>query len=208
MEGMAYALLDTQTDGLDKEGREFASRIVKTARQMDYLIKDLLNYSRVNQDEIQLEPIDLQILVSEIVQQLQPDIRNCGAKVTIAQDLPSVLGHRTILLQVVENLLSNALKFTAAGTAPKIELGANQLDHGIRLWIKDNGIGIDPKHHEKIFQVLERLHDIESYPGTGIGLGLVKKGVQRLGGRVGVDSAPGQGSTFWIDLPRAKSKAR
>ena len=116
--------------------------------------------------------------------------------------LPHILGHHATLEQVVANLISNALKFVAGGTQPRIQIWGTESRQSARLWVADNGIGIDPIHHRRIFGVFERLHNSEAYPGTGIGLAIVAKGVARLGGTAGVESSPGQGSRFWVELPK------
>jgi PAS domain S-box-containing protein len=201
MEGFAQALMENYENILDREGQEFTRRIVGTARQMDVLIQDLLSYSRVSRAEIELETVDLEMLVADALVQLESQVKEKKARINVCKTLPVVLGHRLILLQVVENLLANAIKFVAPGVQPVVEVSAEQIDGWIRLWVSDNGIGIEARHHELIFSVLERLHDIETYPGTGIGLAMVKKGVQRLGGQVGLESTIGVGSRFWIELP-------
>ncbi|MBW1809643.1 MAG: PAS domain S-box protein [Deltaproteobacteria bacterium] len=206
MEGFAQALLENYADNLDPEGQEFTRRIVSTARHMDILIQDLLGYSRVSRAEIEHEPVDLEMLVADVLLQLEAQMKEKKAKVSVQKPLPAVLGHRAILLQVVENLLANAIKFVAPGIHPRVEVSAVQHNGRTRLWVSDNGIGIDPRHHELIFRVLERLHDIESYPGTGIGLAMVKKGIQRLGGQLGVESKIGAGSRFWIELPTSPAQ--
>src|SRR5690349_4635036 len=117
--------------------------------------------------------------------------------------MPVVRGNRAVLVQVFVNLLSNALKF-ARGT-PRVSLRAEQHDDQVRVWVEDNGIGVPPQYHERIFRVFERLHGSEAYPGTGIGLAIVREGIERLGGRVGLESEEGAGSRFWVELPRAEA---
>ena len=121
----------------------------------------------------------------------------------MAEPLPTVLGHGTTLAQVFANLVGNAVKFVPAGRVPEVVIRAQPNGDRVRVWVEDNGIGIAPEHHERIFRVFERLHRAEDYPGTGIGLAIVRKGVERMGGAVGLESALGSGSKFWIELPRA-----
>ena len=109
--------------------------------------------------------------------------------------------HKPTFIQVMLNLLSNAVKFVPPGRPPAIDVTSEIIDDYIRLWIRDNGIGVDPEHQERIFRVFERLHGGEEYPGSGIGLAIVRKAVLRMGGRVGVESALDRGSGFWIELP-------
>jgi signal transduction histidine kinase len=123
------------------------------------------------------------------------------------------MGNRIILAQVLTNLLTNAIKFVAAGVQPQVRVWTQEIERWedgvpanpstkIRLWVEDNGIGITLKNQKRIFNVFERLHGSEIYPGTGIGLAIVRRGVERMGGRVGVQSQAGEGSRFWIDLPK------
>ncbi|HMJ91518.1 MAG TPA: ATP-binding protein, partial [Candidatus Acidoferrum sp.] len=119
------------------------------------------------------------------------------------QALPEVMGNVTLLQQVFTNLITNALKFVPEGTAPRIEVFASERNGKVRVTVQDNGIGIDPAQHERIFGVFERLHTNHLYPGTGIGLAIVDKAIERMGGSVGVESEPGKGSAFWFELPRA-----
>jgi signal transduction histidine kinase len=127
--------------------------------------------------------------------------------VSIAGDMPAVMAHRVALVQSMANLLANGLKFVPKGSAPEIRVRAVRENGKTRVWVEDNGIGIDPAHHDRVFGVFERLHQSEHYPGTGIGLAIVRKSVERMGGRVGVVSSPGQGAKFWIELVTAGGNA-
>jgi signal transduction histidine kinase len=120
---------------------------------------------------------------------------------TIQKKLPAVLGHRPVLVQAVTNLITNAVKFVQHGVRPKVRISAKENAGRVRLWVEDNGIGIAAEHQERIFKIFERLHSVATYPGTGIGLAIVRKGIERMGGTVGVESEPGKGSRFWIELP-------
>jgi signal transduction histidine kinase len=128
-------------------------------------------------------------------------MQESNASVVVEKPIPEVLGNRTILSQIVSNLLSNAVKFVAPGIKPKIKIRAEYYDNSVRLWVEDNGIGIEPEYQQRIFRLFERLHSAEEYPGTGIGLAIVAKGAERMGGKTGVESAPGKGSRFWVELP-------
>jgi signal transduction histidine kinase len=127
--------------------------------------------------------------------------------VNVHEPLPPVVGHEATLSQVLANLLCNGAKFVPPGRAPVLDVRAEARNGVVRLWVEDNGIGIQQEHQERIFGVFERLHGSEEYPGTGIGLAIVRKGVERMGGKVGVESSPGAGSRFWIELPTARSAA-
>ena len=117
-----------------------------------------------------------------------------------------VYAHLPTFKQAATNLISNSIKFLAPDRPPTVKIFTTREEGFVRFWIQDNGIGIAPEHHEKIFGLFQRLHDNQTYPGTGIGLALVRKGIERMGGRVGVDSELGQGSRFWVDLPATQSQ--
>jgi signal transduction histidine kinase len=142
-------------------------------------------------------------VVKETNQQLDTVLREAGATISTVNHLPPVLAHAPTLTQVIANLLSNAVKFVAPGVHPDIRLKAEERGNHVRLWVEDNGIGIAAEHYDRIFRVFERLHGIETYPGTGIGLAIVQKGIERMGGTAGVESTVGAGSRFWIELPAA-----
>jgi signal transduction histidine kinase len=172
---------------------------------MDALIRDLLAYSRLSHTEIRTERVDLEAVVREVLAKLDGLVRERGAEVSVEGPLAPVHGHRITLLQVVENLISNAVKFVADGRSPQVRLRTVKRDGRVRLWVEDNGIGVAREDHQRIFLPLERLHGAEAFPGTGIGLALVEKGVRRMGGAVGVDSSQGRGSRFWVELPDSPS---
>jgi PAS domain S-box-containing protein len=201
MQGFARALLEDYGPRLDDDGRDYATRITTGAARMDQLIQDLLAYSRLSRAEIKAEPVSLDSVLRMAERQLEPVLLEHRGTLTIRSPLPRVLGHETTLVQVFVNLLSNALKFVARGARSEVEVWSERRAGRVRVFVRDNGIGIQPEHQERIFAVFERLHGSETYPGTGIGLAIVKKGIERLRGRSGVDSAPGRGSTFWIELP-------
>jgi len=203
MQGFARVVLEDYGTVLDDVGRDCLDRIVASACRMDNLIQDLLVYSRLGHTELTLEPIPLKQLLQEILRQISPDIEARKAQVVVADDLPEVIGNKMVLGQALENLVSNGMKFVEEGKTPTIRVHAETIGTIVRLWISDNGIGIPPEHHSRIFRVFERLHTAETYPGTGVGLAIVRKGIERMHGKVGVESDLGQGSQFWIDLPAA-----
>jgi PAS domain S-box-containing protein len=202
MQGLAQALLEDYTTQLDDLGQEYAKRICQSALRMDTLIENLLTYSRLNRTEIQLQTIPLEPVIQEALQLLDDQIYKSQGQIHLQGHLPSVLGHRSTLRQVVMNLVANALKFLPAGVLPEIEIGAEEQGDWVSLWVQDNGIGIREDRQERIFKVFERLHSLDAYPGTGIGLAIVRRGVERMGGQVTVDSQPGKGSCFCIRLPK------
>jgi PAS domain S-box-containing protein len=203
MHGLAKILLDDYAARLDDRGQDYANRIVSEAALLDRLIQDLLAYSRLTRVDVALEEVSGGEAVEAAVRSLHHDIITTHATIQIDPDLPTFRANRAVLVQVLTNLISNAIKFS--GNHPRIRVRADR-EHGpTRLWIEDSGIGIDPKHHERIFRAFERLHTNETYAGTGIGLAIVRRGVERLGGRVGVESAIGVGSRFWIELQEVKA---
>jgi PAS domain S-box-containing protein len=205
MRGFAEALLEDHAEALDAEGHEYARRIADAAERMDRLIQDILAYSRLSRVDLRPYPVSLASVVAEALRQLSSEVRDRQARVDVEAALPDVLGQHTILVQCLANLIGNALKFVAPEVQPRVQISAErragQEGDQVRLWVADNGIGIAPEHADRIFGVLERLHGSEAYPGTGIGLAIVRRGVERLGGRVGVESRPGHGSRFWLELP-------
>ena len=208
MEGFAIALAEDYGERLDDEGRDFVACIVDSARRLDTLINDLLSYSRLGRAHLSIQRVALGQVVEEVLDQLRTEIENRNASIQVEDCLPTVQAHQSTLVQVITNLVTNALKFVATNETPRIRIWAEQRDCDIiRLWVEDNGIGIDPSYHDRIFRIFERLHGVETFPGTGVGLAIVSRGCERLGGRCGVDSTVCQGSRFWIELPRAKAVA-
>jgi signal transduction histidine kinase/DNA-binding response OmpR family regulator len=202
MQGFAQIFLEEYNDRLDAVGRDYLQRIVAAARRMDTLTDDLLTYTRLSRIAVELIPVSLEEVVDGALMQLQAEIRAKEAQVTVARPLPQVIGHYVTVVQAVANLLANGLKFVAPGVRPQVHVWAEERDDSVCLRLRDNGIGIAPEYQERIFRIFERLHGPETYPGTGIGLSLVRKGMERIGGQVGVESVPGQGSTFWLELRR------
>lgn len=202
--GFAEAIRDEST-ALAPEHRDYLHRIIRAASRMDSIIQDLLAYSRLSRSEMQLVELPLDDVVADVLMHHHAAIRQAGARIEIDRPLPSVFADKTGLFQALSNLVSNALKFTRAGQPPLVRIRAEFVGEGARLWIEDNGIGIDRRHHERIFQLFERLHSPADYPGTGIGLSLVRKAITRMGGRCGVESTPDEGSRFWVEFPRASA---
>ncbi|MBE9045196.1 PAS domain S-box protein [Pleurocapsales cyanobacterium LEGE 10410] len=203
IQGFATALQEDYGENLDNLGNEYTWRLINSAQQMEKLIQDLLTYSRLTRSQIQLHSVNLSAIVAKLIEQLEFDQEQKQAQITVDEPLSPVMGSKTILLQIIDNLLSNAIKFVAPGTTSQVHIWTEETGQTVRLWIEDNGIGIKPEHQERIFQVFERLHGNESYFGTGIGLAIAKKGIERLGGKIGVDSQPDRGSRFWIECPKS-----
>jgi PAS domain S-box-containing protein len=215
IQGYARILIQECGEALDDECRSYLRRIQASGERMDRLIQDVLTLSRVARTDFKLEPVDLDMLAHGIIESY-PNLQPPHAEVLIEGRLPIVLGNPAALTQCLSNLLGNAVKFVAPGGHPSVrvwaeraKLSPNSLNvrdvvrPTFRLFIQDNGIGI-PKHaQDKIFGIFQRLS--KDYDGTGIGLAIVKKAIERMGGRVGVHSEAGQGSTFWLDLQHATS---
>jgi len=167
---------------------------------MDDLITDLLAYSRLNTTQVELRRVDLEDVMTEVQASLRQQIAETGAKITVGR-LGSVRAHRATLVQAMANLVANGIKFVPPGTVPEVHVYSEPVEGKfVRIWVTDRGIGIDPEHHARIFRPFERLHGIESYKGTGIGLAVVSKSVERMGGTFGIESEEGEGSRFWIQL--------
>jgi PAS domain S-box-containing protein len=202
MQGFAQALEEDYGAKLGSAGQDYIQRIIASAQRMDTLIQDLLAYSQLTRADIQLKPASLDLAVKEALAQLRSEIKQSAAKITLAPPLAAVMGQARILTQIVSNLLGNAIKFVASATRPEVKVWTEERGERVRLWVEDNGIGIDPEHQARIFRVFERLHGVETYPGTGIGLAIVNKGANRMGGEAGVESIVGKGSRFWVELDK------
>ena len=205
MQGFASVLLEDYGPRLEAAGQDYARRIVSAARRMDALIQDLLVYSRVSRSQLEIGAVSWRSVVEAAQTQLDAELREREARVTVEEPLRSVTGHQATLVQVTANLLGNAIKFVPPGTAPRVRVWTEARGQKVRCWVEDNGMGIAPEHRERIFGIFERLHSGDRYPGTGIGLAIVRRGVERMGGRVGVESTPGEGSRFWVELEAAES---
>jgi PAS domain S-box-containing protein len=205
MQGFSAILVEEESAGLSKRGCDFANRINRSAQFMDALLQDLLAFSRIAQQRIELASVNLESGVQSVLSRLEKEIQDKNARITNVGPWPTVLAREPTLGQVLFNLISNALKFARPDTPPLIRLRAEEQDRFVRVWVEDNGIGIAPDYQEQIFRLFIRLHG-QKYPGTGIGLAIVQKSVERMGGRVGVESTPGEGTRFWFELRKVEQK--
>lgn len=203
VEGFATALLEDESERLSEDGKLFAKRITGAVVRMDKLITDLLAYSRLSRSELRLEHVPYGRAVQTVLRDLEAEILQSQAVIDIDGPLPAARANEGVLVQIIANLVSNAVKFVNRGKVPHIRIRGSNERGCACLVIEDNGIGIEPEHQERIFGVFERLHGQEQYPGTGIGLAIVKKGIERMGGQVRVFSQPAQGTRFEISLPAA-----
>lgn len=189
---------------LGQDGNGLLQRIATAASRLDQLIQDVLMYSRVVREQVKLKPVCIEKLTRQLIDE-NPALQEPRATVEIQKPLLPVLGHEAYLTQVLSNLLYNAVKFMPPGRHPQVRVWTEPKNGHVRLAVQDNGIGIEPEAQSRIFGMFQRLHTDKEYEGTGIGLAIVRKAVERMGGRLGVDSDPGHGSTFWVELGGAAS---
>jgi PAS domain S-box-containing protein len=226
MKGFAEILEEEHSSQLDAQAREYLRRISTSARRMDGLIQDVLNYSKIVKAQIVIEPQDLDRLTRDILE-TYPQWQPPKAEIRIEGVLPEVLANQAFLTQCISNLLSNAVKFVAPGVVPRVRIWAEEvtptptnsqtsLDSEsnsstslhpsgplVRLYFEDNGIGIAPDKHARIFRMFERIHPLAEYEGTGIGLTIACRAAERMGGSIGFESELGRGSRFWIQLRKS-----
>jgi PAS domain S-box-containing protein len=202
MQSFAQYLVDEYGNKLDEKGTNYLHQIMRSAVRLDRLIQDVLSYTRILHAKLPMEEVDLDRLVRDIVetfpneQPIKPDIQIKGK-------LPHVMANQALLAQCISNLLSNGAKFVLPGTTPHLEISAQSTeDASIRVSFKDNGIGIAPENHDRIFRLFERIHPAAEYEGTGIGLTIVRKASERMDAKVGFESKLGKGSNFWIQLKK------
>ena len=189
---------------LDESGKDYLSRISDAARRMDRLVADLLVYGRLAHVEATSVPIALDQAVAKVLEDLKAEIRERNAQIGIEGPLPVIMGSPVLLSHVLINLMDNAIKFMPADRTPRVIVRSRRTDRAVKLLIEDNGIGIAPEYHARIFDLFTRLHKPSEYSGTGIGLALVKRAMERMLGKVGLESTPGQGSIFWLEFRAAK----
>jgi PAS domain S-box-containing protein len=202
MQSFAQYLVDDYSAKLDEQGVNYLHQIMRSAIRLDHLIQDVLSYTRILHAKLPMEAVDLDRLVRDMVASF-PNGQPIKPEISIKGTLPSVVGNEALLAQCVSNLLSNGAKFVSAGTTPELEVSAETLeDASIRVWFKDNGIGIAAENHERIFRLFERIHPATEYEGTGIGLTIVRKAIDRMGAQVGFDSELGHGSQFWMQFKK------
>lgn len=199
MQGYAELLLHSLGARLDADAQHYLSRISKNAQRLELLVRDVLAYSKVSKADIGLSQVDLSVFLPPLLATITEAQRE-GVTLRLGSHWPVVRAHEAYLSQVFTNLVGNALKFVAADRPPQIEISAEQKGAEVTISVRDNGIGIDPSHFERIFEIFGRVYPDKSFEGTGIGLAIVKKAVQRMGGTVSVHSELGQGSTFSFTL--------
>ena len=188
-------------------------RVKVSSERMDHLVRDALNYTRVLRRDFPLRPVALLPLLQGLLESY-PELCPHQNEIQLAPNLPVVVGNEAVLTECFSNLLRNAVKFVAPGARPQVRVwaetapGPDAPPGFVHIWVEDNGIGIPEHAYQRVFTMFQRLHATDAYPGTGIGLAIVRKGIERIGGRVGVESQEGKGSRFWVELRAAATESR
>jgi signal transduction histidine kinase len=203
MGSFAQLLTEEAASSLNPEAKEYCRRIVVGAGRLDQLITDALNYTQAALEEVPVQRVELTRLIRGLVD-TYPNLHSQATDIEVSPDLPAVIGNESLLTQCFSNLLGNAVKFVALGVRPRVRVWSESSDGAARIWVEDNGIGI-PKHAQpRLFAMFEKLDN--QYEGTGMGLAIVRKVVERMGGKIGVESEPGVGSRFWVELRIAQRR--
>jgi len=198
IQGFSRALAESLEGRLDDETAGHLERVLKAGARMQAMLDDLYRLLKLSGTEASSAPIDTASLVRDVIENLKADIEASGVKI-IYGGLPSVRGNRTLVAQILQNLIANAVKFRR-DAEPRVEIAAESRGESWRFSVRDNGIGIPPEDHERMFQLFQRRDS--STPGTGVGLALCKRAVEKLGGRIWIESQPNAGSTFYFTLPK------
>jgi signal transduction histidine kinase len=194
--------LNEQTSNLTQNQKDYFGRIQNAGKRMMTVIEDLLQYFRISPGESAFEDLDLRVVLLEIVSDLEVLVVGSSARIEVDSVLPQINANRSQMRHLFQNLITNAIKFSKKDVTPEIRIsGAAAPDGFVQIGVRDNGIGLDEKYSEKIFQPFQRLHSKSEYEGSGIGLSIAYKIVQNHGGAIRVKSAPGEGATFTVTLP-------
>lgn len=188
------------SENIDASGVNMLNNMGLAALRMRELINDLLSYSQLQQQKLEFEDVNLNNVLQEVVKDFDVGIREKNASITIAK-LPNIRGNTLRIRQLFANLVSNSLKYSKSDVPPQIEIGVSYIDDKVSIQVKDNGIGFDEEYKERIFDLFERLHTRDKFPGTGIGLSICKKIVELHNGNVTASSRPGEYSIFQVTLP-------
>ena len=202
IDGYSRLLTEEYSDKLDDEGLRFLENIRYSTDQMHQLIEDLLSYSRMERMDLRLVEVDIHQLFDELIFEREHEISSRSVDINIDLQFKNIICDRDSMRQIIGNLLDNAIKFTRENPAPKIEIEGIETSNTWSISVKDNGIGFDPKYSDRIFGIFQRLHHSEDHPGTGIGLALVQKAVQRMNGKVRAESQLGKGAVFYLDMTK------
>jgi signal transduction histidine kinase len=208
IDGYAHLLTEIYAGVLDEEGKTFLQNIRQATAHMSQLIDDLLTYSRLELQELNARPVNARALVGDLLAERQDEIERRQIEVTVEIPFKFITCDAEGLAQAMRNLVDNAIKFTRETPAAQIQIGGRRNSRGTILWVHDNGVGFDLEYHDRIFEIFQRLYTSDAYPGTGIGLSIVRKVMQRMGGKAWAESESGKGATFYLEFPIEKSHRR
>jgi signal transduction histidine kinase len=202
IDGYSRILLQDYKESLQADGCTMLQTIQDSTDEMNLLIDDLLAYSRLERRELRSDTVELAPVVTSLVEEKKREWAERAIDFVVDVNGAVVLADASGLTQALRNYLDNAIKFTGKVPAPRIEVGSKEDAESCVLWVRDNGIGFDMEDHEKIFDIFQRLKVADDYPGTGIGLAIVRKAMERMGGRAWAEGKPGAGATFYLEIPR------
>lgn len=200
--GFSEIILKRYKESLNEEGLEYFGDILEASKNRANLIEDLLHFSRLTKQQIDKDLINLHELFETVLKNLNQDIQDNQANITLPEKMPDIPGDRSLLTQIFTNLIHNAILYHRNGIKPEIRLSVEENEQSVFIHVTDNGQGIPKEHHEKIFNIFQRLHANDKYPGTGIGLSIVKKAVTALGGVITLESDENRGTRFTVTLPK------
>jgi len=201
--GFSQILSKRHRESLNEEGKQYMDYIVQASVRMEQLINDLLDYSRLGRKSIDIYPISVNKIIENIYPDFKQKLESIGANFIVENDIPKILGNESLLQQIFINLIGNAINYRRKNIPLEIRINYEQNNKSVILSVSDNGIGIPKEYWEKIFNIFQRLHSDDEYPGTGIGLATVRKSVSMLNGTICVDSVVDKGTTFYIHLPKS-----
>jgi signal transduction histidine kinase len=202
IDGYGRLLLADHSAQLDDEGQMFLKTIHESTQEMSQLIDDLLEYSRLERRDFHSDQFELGPFVSAVVEQKKRETSDNGIEFVVNVNGGVIVADRNGLTQSLRNYLDNAMKFSSKATNPRIEVGSHETAKNYVVWVRDNGVGFDMKYHDRVFDMFQRLNRTEDYPGTGVGLAIVRKSMERMGGKAWAESRPGEGATFYLEIPK------
>ncbi|HTG94725.1 MAG TPA: ATP-binding protein, partial [Pyrinomonadaceae bacterium] len=202
IDGYGRLLLEDHASQLDDEGHLFLKTIQESTQEMSQLIDDLLEYSRLERRDFQSDRFELGPLITTVVEQKKRETSDGEIDFVVNVNGGVITADRSGLTQSLKNYLDNAVKFSCKVSNPRIEVGSQETPENFLVWVRDNGMGFDMKYHDRIFDIFQRLNHSEDYPGTGVGLAIVRKAMERMGGRAWAASQLGEGATFYLEIPK------
>jgi signal transduction histidine kinase len=202
MRSFSQILLQDQGAKISEEGLDHLSRIARAAARLDRLIEDVLIYSRTSREQLRLSRLELEPLINDLIN-ARPNLSIYSRQIQLSPRLKPVLGHPAALTQCLSNLLENAIKFVKPGHTPKVKIYTRRRSRRVRLYVQDSGIGIPREARHQIFELFQGSHHRSDFVGAGVGLAIVRKTAERMGGACGVESSRGKGSLFWVELKAA-----